>query len=159
MRVPGPLRFARMAGSSIAAPGAAPWFTDFLNAAYYARPESERHVEDLRLAHGIATTRWSELGGRRLGAARGYVTCTTLALHGGEGTAELGAAVADLGERYAAGAGPRAPQLGAWDPLPPHLAAAYAAAGREAQHQFWGPQPPSRSMLAQLAVRADSDLG
>jgi hypothetical protein len=69
MRLPGTLRFARIAGSSIAAPGAAPWFTDFLNAAYCARPESEPDVEDLRLAHGIVTTRWSELGGRRLGAA------------------------------------------------------------------------------------------
>jgi hypothetical protein len=41
MRLPGPLRFARMAGSSIAAPGAAPWLTDLRNAAYYARPALE----------------------------------------------------------------------------------------------------------------------
>ena len=34
------IRFARMAGSTIAAPGAAGWVTDFLNAAYYARDES-----------------------------------------------------------------------------------------------------------------------
>ena len=31
-------RFARMAGSTLAAPDAAGWVTDFLNAAYYARP-------------------------------------------------------------------------------------------------------------------------
>jgi hypothetical protein len=41
--------------------------------------------------------------------------------------------------------------VGAWDRLPPYLAAAYAGAGRVAQHQFWGPEPPERSMLAQLA--------
>ena len=57
-----------MSGSSIAAPGAAAWVTDFVNAAYHARPEGERDVRDLRLAHGILTTRWARAGGRRLGA-------------------------------------------------------------------------------------------
>jgi hypothetical protein len=61
------IRFARMAGSSLAAPGAAGWVTDFLNAAYYARPAGERDVADLRLAFGIVTTRWHRLG-RRLRA-------------------------------------------------------------------------------------------
>jgi hypothetical protein len=343
--LPGPLRFARMAGSSIAAPGAIAWFTDFLNAAYYARSDAERDVRDLRLAHGIVTTRWSrrERGGRlgaldvialnraygalrlrrrgrldhdallagarqligawfpeawedddrrahgiafrttrerdafaperRLrdaalgpltpprrtpeeqhwktydpvalldpqaalaflgqparwpdfGAAagrftalrtgglrgqtfeievvaeptprspiftRGYVTCTMLHLRGGSGEAGLGAAVAELAERFAAGTGTATPLLpehadplglvvlttheghflgrgashllawrdghgawirnvGAWDPLPVHLAAAYAAAGQEAQRDFWGPQRPERSMLVQLSV-------
>ena len=42
--------------------------------------------------------------------------------------------------------------VGGWDPLPPHLATAYRAEGREAQHQFWGPEPKDRSMLAQLAL-------
>jgi hypothetical protein len=42
--------------------------------------------------------------------------------------------------------------IGAWDPLPPHLAATYAAVGRTAQREFWGPTPPERSMLAQLAI-------
>lgn len=56
-----------MAGSSIAAPGAAAWITDFLNAAFYARGRDERAVEDLRLAHGILATRWAQRG-RRLGA-------------------------------------------------------------------------------------------
>ena len=37
-RAGGPLRFARMTGSSIAGRDAAPWVTDFLNAAYYRRP-------------------------------------------------------------------------------------------------------------------------
>jgi hypothetical protein len=64
----GPLRLARMAGSSIAAPGAAGWVTDFLNAAYFARPARSRDVADLRLAHGILTTRWASHPDRRLGA-------------------------------------------------------------------------------------------
>jgi hypothetical protein len=68
-RLPGyrALRFARMAGSSLAAPDAAGWVTDFLNAAYYARPPGQRDVDDLRLALGIVTTRWHRLG-RRLRA-------------------------------------------------------------------------------------------
>jgi hypothetical protein len=67
---PGPvaraIRFIRMAGTSIAAPDAAPWVTDFLNAAYYARPRELRDVDDLRLAFCILTTRWHRRGGRRL---------------------------------------------------------------------------------------------
>jgi hypothetical protein len=59
-------QFARMSGSSIAAPGAAPWITDFLNAAFFRRPEGEREVDDLRLAFAILTTRWYRQGGRRL---------------------------------------------------------------------------------------------
>jgi hypothetical protein len=41
--------------------------------------------------------------------------------------------------------------VGCWDPLPAHLGAAYAAAGRDAQASFWGPEPEELSMLAQLA--------
>jgi hypothetical protein len=63
------LRFARMSGSTIAAPDAAGWITDFLNAAYYRRRPDTRTVADLRLATGIVTTRWHRLGGRRLHAA------------------------------------------------------------------------------------------
>jgi hypothetical protein len=55
---PGPFGFARMAGSSIAGRDAAPWVTDFLNAAYYRRPVGERDVDDLRLAFGVLTTYW-----------------------------------------------------------------------------------------------------
>jgi hypothetical protein len=44
--------------------------------------------------------------------------------------------------------------IGCWDPLPPELAAPYAVAGRAAQHAFWGPDEPDRSMLAQLATVA-----
>jgi hypothetical protein len=54
----GPLRFARMTGSSLAGRDAAPWVTDFLNAAYYRRALDERHVDDLRLAFSILTTFW-----------------------------------------------------------------------------------------------------
>jgi hypothetical protein len=60
------LRFARMTGSSIAAPDAAGWITDFLNAAYYRRPPASRDVDDLRLAWAIVTTAWQRHGGRRL---------------------------------------------------------------------------------------------
>ena len=55
---PGPVGFARMAGSSIAGRDAAPWVTDFLNAAYYRRPVEERDVDDLRLAFSVLTTYW-----------------------------------------------------------------------------------------------------
>jgi hypothetical protein len=43
----GPLRSARMTGSSIAARDAAGWVTDFLNAGYYRRPVAERDVDDI----------------------------------------------------------------------------------------------------------------
>ncbi|HWI21149.1 MAG TPA: hypothetical protein VNT22_00890 [Baekduia sp.] len=329
-----------MAGSSIATPAAAAWVTDFLNAAYYARPENERDAGDLRLAHGILTSYWATrrgrlglrhliamnrafgarrvrdrgrldheallAGGRALlgdwfeqawqdpdrrahgiafetraqrvafdparrlrraalkalspprdspddqhwatydpvllpdaqaalaliadparwpdmGSAngrftalrpgglkrqtfeievaaepvprspvftRGYVTCTTA--HLAEGL-ELESAVAELALKYERGSGgtdrilPGAARplalvvlttheghflgrglshllvwqdtagvwirdVGAWDPLPPHLAVAYSAFGRKAQREFWGPEPAQRSMLAQLAI-------
>src|SRR5579862_6788957 len=54
----GVLRFARMTGSSICGRDAAPWVTDFLNAAYYRRAAGERDVDDLRLAFGVLTTFW-----------------------------------------------------------------------------------------------------
>jgi hypothetical protein len=64
----GPLALARMGGSSIASPGAAGWVTDFLNAAYYARPRARRDVEDMRLAACVLTTCWHRWGRRlRLG--------------------------------------------------------------------------------------------
>jgi hypothetical protein len=50
--------FARMIGSSIAARDAAPWVTDFLNAAYYRREDAGRDVDDLRLASAVLTTYW-----------------------------------------------------------------------------------------------------
>lgn len=63
----GPLRFARMTGSSIAGRDAAAWITDFLNAAYYRRPVADRDVDDLRLAFAILTTFWyRKERGRRL---------------------------------------------------------------------------------------------
>src|SRR5215216_7440126 len=62
----GPLRFARMTGSSIAGRDAAPWVTDFLNAGYYRRPVAERQVDDLRLAFSILTTYWYRKGRGRL---------------------------------------------------------------------------------------------
>src|SRR3954463_441588 len=63
----GPLRFARMTGSSIAGRDAAAWITDFLNAAYYRPPVAERDVDDLRLAFAVLTTYWyREARSRRL---------------------------------------------------------------------------------------------
>ncbi len=78
------IRFARMGGSSIAAPDAAGWVTDFLNAAYYARPAGQRDPEDLRLAFAIVTTRWQQAG-RRLHAH------DVLAFHRAFGRRRLGA--------------------------------------------------------------------
>ncbi len=63
-----PVRFARMAGSSLAQPDAAPWVTDFLNATYHRRRADVRRVEDLRLAWLLLTTWQARLGGRRLRA-------------------------------------------------------------------------------------------
>ena len=57
---------ATMAGSSIAARDAAPWVTDFLNAAYYRRRADRRAVDDLRLAFCVLTTHWWRRGARRL---------------------------------------------------------------------------------------------
>jgi hypothetical protein len=72
-------RFARMSGSSILAPDAAAWATDFLNAAYFRRTPELRDVDDLRLASAILTTRWHRRGHRRLRAA------DALAFHGAFG--------------------------------------------------------------------------
>ncbi len=55
-----------MAGSSVAGPSALEWVTDFLNAAYFARPAGERDVADLRLAFCVLTTRWASHPLRRL---------------------------------------------------------------------------------------------
>src|SRR4051812_3320223 len=54
----GPLRFARMTGSSIAARDAAPWVTDFLNAAYYRRAGDDPEGDDPRPAVSILPTHW-----------------------------------------------------------------------------------------------------
>jgi hypothetical protein len=63
----GPLRFARMTGSSIAGRDAAAWVTDFLNASYYRRAVNHREVDDLRLASSVLTTYWyRKASGRRL---------------------------------------------------------------------------------------------
>lgn len=60
-----PATLARMSGTSISAPDAVGWVTDFLNAAYYARLPELRDVEDLRIAFSILTTRWHQLGHHR----------------------------------------------------------------------------------------------
>ena len=62
------VQVARMSGTSISGPDAIGWITDFLNATYYARRPELRDVEDLRIAFAILTTRWHQLGHRRLRA-------------------------------------------------------------------------------------------
>src|SRR5688500_3459030 len=62
----GPLAFARMTGSSIAGRDAAPWVTDFLNAAYYRCAPAKREVDDLRLAFCVLTTYWYRKDSGRL---------------------------------------------------------------------------------------------
>jgi hypothetical protein len=47
--------------------------------------------------------------------------------------------------------------VGMWDPLPAHLSAPYAMAGKAAQKAFWEPDPPELSMLAQLALVSVDD--
>ncbi|MDW5598662.1 hypothetical protein VSS74_30150 [Conexibacter stalactiti] len=86
------VRFARMGGNSIAAPDAAGWVTDFLNAAYYAREPGQRDVDDLRLAFAIVTTRWQR-GGRRLHAH------DVLAFHRAFGRRRLHVGTGDGGAR------------------------------------------------------------
>jgi hypothetical protein len=61
----GMLKFAQMTGSSIAGRDAAPWITDFLNAACYRRPVAERDVDDLRLAFCVLATFWYRKERRR----------------------------------------------------------------------------------------------
>lgn len=61
----GPVGFAAMTGSSIAGQDAAPWVTDFLNAAYYRRPVEERVVDDLRVAFCVLTSYWWRKSGQR----------------------------------------------------------------------------------------------
>jgi hypothetical protein len=103
----GPVRIVRMGGSSIAAPGAAAWITDFLNAAYYARPADRRDVADLRLALCILVTAWARRGGRRLGVR------DLPAFHRAFGTARLGAGGRLERERLLDGA---AGMIGDWFP-------------------------------------------
>ena len=119
-RRPGPVGFAKMTGSSIAGRSAAPWVTDFLNAAYYRRPADERDVDDLRLAFCILTTYWyRRKPQRRLGLS------DLPAFHRAFGAERMGAHGRLDREALLRGA---AALLGRWFP------AAYADDGRRA----WG---------------------
>jgi hypothetical protein len=90
--------------------------------------------------------RMPELAGS--GAPVALVELTTHARH------PLGAAISRLLITSGDG-GAAIRDIGCWDPLPRHLQLAYDHGGREAQVEFWGPQPAAASMLAQLAaVRA-----
>ena len=115
-------RFAGMAGSTIAAPDAAGWVTDFLNAAYYRRPPEDRELDDLRLAFAILTTRWHRLGHRRLRAPDALAFHTAF---GRDRFLETGRSPRGTldGEQLRAGA---ERLIGSWFP------AAYADGGRRA---------------------------
>ncbi|MFP4148768.1 MAG: hypothetical protein ACLFUG_04180 [Nitriliruptoraceae bacterium] len=95
-----PLATARLVGTTIAAPSAALWITDLLNAAYFARPPDQRRLEDLRLAFAIVTTYWHEQGYRRLGARdvarfhRAFGTARLQRAGGGAGTLDGAALLA-----------------------------------------------------------------
>jgi hypothetical protein len=166
------LRIARMPGSSIAAPAAVGWVTDFLNAAYFAR-SADRDVDDLRLAFTILTTRWHQQGAR-LGArdvmafhrafgpdrlrAAPRLTLSRAALLAGGGRL-LGdwfpSAVADP-ERVAHGVAFATPaEREAFDPS---ARLAFAALGevtppaRPPTEQEWSHYPPVRLASAHAAV-------
>jgi len=120
----GPLRFARMAGSSIAGRDAAPWVTDFLNAAYYRRPAAGREVDDLRLAFTVLTTYWY-----RQAASRRLHLTDLRAFHGAFGTHRFdtersGRGVLDRGQLVAGAAA----LIGDWFP----------AAYEDPERRGWG---------------------
>ncbi len=63
-----PTATARLVGTTVASPTAAPWITDLLNAAYFARDPQARDLDDLRLAFAIVTTFWHEQDHHPVGA-------------------------------------------------------------------------------------------
>ncbi|MTV25947.1 hypothetical protein FTX61_11085 [Nitriliruptoraceae bacterium ZYF776] len=97
---------ATLAGSTVAAPTAAAWVTDFLNAAYFAKDRPARDLDDLRLAFTILTTYWNERGTRRLGAAdvvrfhRAFGTARLRGAGGRTGTLDRGALFAGGAELF-----------------------------------------------------------
>lgn len=103
-----PLATTRLVGTTIAAPSAALWITDFLNAAYFARPADQRTLEDLRLAFAVVTTYWHEHDHRRLGASdvarfhRAFGTARVKRAGGRSGTLD-GAALLSGGDRLFGG--------------------------------------------------------
>ena len=95
-----PIATTRLVGTTVAGPTAAPWITDFLNAAYYARDEGRRELEDLRLAFSIVTTYWHEHDHRTIGARdlvrfhRAFGTARLQRAGGGTGTLDRAALLA-----------------------------------------------------------------
>ncbi len=67
LRGTGAGELARRGGSTIASPLAAPWVTDFLSAAYFAKPRADRDVADLRLAFMVLTTHANRAASGRVG--------------------------------------------------------------------------------------------
>ncbi|MFO7959879.1 MAG: hypothetical protein R6U94_02895 [Nitriliruptoraceae bacterium] len=101
-----PTATARLVGTTVAAPTAALWITDFLNAAYYAREDDERDLADLRLAFAIVTTFWHEQGHRQIGARdvlrfhRAFGTARLQRAGGGAGTLDADALLAGGDELF-----------------------------------------------------------
>ncbi len=95
-----PTATMRLVGTTVAAPTAALWVTDFLNAAYFARDEDDRSLDDLRLAFAIVTTFWHEHGHRAIGAKdvlrfhRAFGTARLKRAGGGAGTLDADALLA-----------------------------------------------------------------
>jgi hypothetical protein len=118
-----PTATTRLVGTTVAAPTAALWVTDFLNAAYFARDDDERALDDLRLAFAIVTTFWHEHDHRAIGAK------DVLRFHRAFGTARLkraggGAGTLD-GDALLAGGDAL---FGAW----------FSDAARDPQRRGWG---------------------
>lgn len=147
------VRFARMAGSSIAGPDAAGWVTDFLNAAYYRRSPGLRDIDDLRLAFAIITTYWHRDEPPPVPPDATPILAFDLTTHAGH---FMGASRNRLvlyeqnGQAYVRAAG-------TWDPMPWYVNEAYRRAGYEAQHAFWGMGRPEQSMLDQIALAVRED--
>jgi hypothetical protein len=104
-------------------------------------PDAQRHW---------ATYDPVELADPRAAAASRALALVELATHAGH---FLGRAVSRL-LVYEAGGTAFVRDIGCWDPLPWHLATAYATAARRAQEDFWGPQASERSMLELALVSA-----
>ena len=150
-----------MAGSSIAGRDAAPWVTDFLNAAYYRRAgRRERDVDDLRLA--FASSRPTGTARR---PAAGCASPTCAAFHRAFGARPLRHRA--LGARHArprrsccARRGARCSATGSRTPTPTTRAAAGASRSRRVEERAaYDPDGPARAGPARRADARERAAG